>query len=154
MGQFEANYLYGETFLDVFKLLVPSIIRKWVGISDDAHPIFGEIGWAAFPDYGGGFCFLAECYLNFGWLGAGCMFVFGVLLKRFYTLMDFTRRKGFFSMYSVCPLVFLDLHLMYRNGSAAHIKYFIQVCALAIVIMYLCSRKTKVVSLDSDGPAK
>jgi hypothetical protein len=152
MSQFESNYLCGETFLDIFKLLVPSIIRRWIGISDDCHPIYGQIGWATFPDYGGGFSFVAECYVNFGWLGAGCMFVFGVLVKRFYTLMDFTRRKGLFSMYSVCPLVLLNLHLMYRNGAAGNIKYVIQVCVLAVVIMFICSKKTTVVSLNPDEP--
>ena len=147
MVQFESRRLGGETFLDAFKLLVPSVARKAVGIPDDAHPIFEQIGWATFPDYGGGFCFLAECYLNFGWAGAACMFLFGAILKRFYTLMDYARRNKLFCVYSVCPLVFLDLSLMYRNGAAAHIKYLIQICAIALVILFVCSKKSTVVNL-------
>lgn len=129
----------GASYLASVSLLVPNLF----GMLGTVHPAAAFSGLSQWLmdymhlDHGPGFSIVAESYYNFGMLGWGVFFLWGIFFCKILGEPALQSEERNFISYSTLVLSFS----LIRGSASDFIRYFVYEVLLVWILVKLCSRR-------------
>jgi oligosaccharide repeat unit polymerase len=136
--------MLGKTLSNILPLLIPSFLRNNFGLFVDKTYITNVAHEAGV--FGGGFSFLAELYLNFGYWSIAIFLFLGIALAFLNNKTLYIEKVSIF--YAGTPLFYCYFVLAFRNDLTVFIKQIIQLFIILFFLKIIFSTKYRWYLID------